>query len=146
MVIHEEAPEEQDEPQETLSYKDLPEEVTTTLDKLVFQLDLLSKTIIGMEKRVGLSEDKMGEVLHYFKNLDTRGNVRETTTEKIIDQTTIVKNMTTADLKKTVNNTLRFQERVDEGVKVMPHEQVDEDFMRSTNVFVKYNQAASDYN
>lgn len=54
------------ETRKTLSYKEIPSELTNTFDKIVFQLDLLSKTVLALEQRQSSNEDKLNEMIEYL--------------------------------------------------------------------------------
>lgn len=78
---------------ETLSYKDIPPELTKTLDKMVFELDLLSKTVLALEQRLSHSENKMNEVIDYLSAVDTQGKERLVSTSAVIHTSTLLKDM-----------------------------------------------------
>ena len=61
----------------SLDYKKIPAEFTGALDKVLYQLEMISRTVIALEQRVGISEDRMSEVLDFFQNMDSQGKVRE---------------------------------------------------------------------
>lgn len=53
-----------------LTYRKLKPEVKQTLEKVVYQLELVAKTLQLMEQRVMDSEDKLQEVMNYIKTND----------------------------------------------------------------------------
>jgi len=59
------------------NYKQLKPEVKETLDKIVYQLDLVRGTIGLLEQRISQNENKLGGVMDYIKkeDLDYRPNV-----------------------------------------------------------------------
>ena len=50
-----------------MSYRQLKPEVKATLEKIVYQLELVGKTLQLMEQRVVNSEDKMQMIMNYIK-------------------------------------------------------------------------------
>ena len=60
-----------------MDYRKIPVEFTGALDKVLYQLEMISRTVIALEQRVGISEDRMSEVLDFFQNMDSQGKVRE---------------------------------------------------------------------
>jgi hypothetical protein len=48
----------------------LKPEVKATLDKIVYQVELVSKTLQLLENRVAMNEDRMTEVVDYVKYND----------------------------------------------------------------------------
>ena len=99
---------------------------------MVFQLDLVSKTVSALEKRLNFSEDKMGEVLEYFKNIDSEGNNRDIKTSALIENSEVVKRMSPDRIKRVIE----FNDRQEAKVKVHPEQNVDDEFMRETNRFI----------
>ena len=122
------------EPEEkkVLEYNEVPEAFRKTLDKMVFQLDLVGKTVGALEKRLNYSEDKMSEVLEYFKNIDNEGNLRDIKTSAVIENSEVVKKMTPDRIKRVIE----FNDQQEAKVKVRPEEDVDDEFMRETNKFI----------
>lgn len=53
-----------------VTYRKLKPEVKLTLEKVVYQLELVAKTLQLMEQRVMNSEDKLQEVMDYIKHND----------------------------------------------------------------------------
>ena len=53
-----------------MTYRKLRPEVKTTLEKIVYQLELVGKTLQLMEQRVMDSEDKLQEVMSFIKSTD----------------------------------------------------------------------------
>ena len=53
-----------------ITYRQLKPEVKQTLDKVVYQLELVAKTLQLMEQRVIDSEDKLQEVMTFLKHND----------------------------------------------------------------------------
>lgn len=53
-----------------MTYRKLKPEVKKTLEKIVYQLELVGKTLQLMEQRVMDSEDKLQEVMAYIKSTD----------------------------------------------------------------------------
>ena len=53
-----------------ITYRQLKPEVKQTLDKVVYQLELVAKTLQLMEQRVIDSEDKLQEVMTFIKHND----------------------------------------------------------------------------
>lgn len=53
-----------------VTYRKLKPEVKKTLEKVVYQLELISKTLQLMETRVVDSEDKLQDVMTYIKTSD----------------------------------------------------------------------------
>ena len=53
-----------------VTYRQLKPEVKATLEKIVYQLELVGKTLQLMEQRVVNSEDKMQMIMNYIKNND----------------------------------------------------------------------------
>lgn len=123
----------QEEPRKTLSSDEIPQELGGALDKIVFQLDLLSKTVFALEQRLSVSEDKMTEVIDHIKDCDTKGNKRMVSTSAVIQTSTMINKMDPI----TLSNTLQQNQQKLDGVKVAPLENVTEDFMRETNQFVQ---------
>lgn len=122
------------EPEEKkmLDYEKVPEDFRKTLDKMVFQLDLVSKTCSALEKRLNFSENKMGEVLDYFKNIDNDGNTRDIKSSAVIENSDVVKRMSPDRIKRVIE----YNDRQEAKVKVRPEQDVGEDFMRETNRFI----------
>ena len=52
------------------NYKQLKPEVKETLDKIVYQLDLVRGTIGLLEQRISQNENKLGGVMDYIKKED----------------------------------------------------------------------------
>lgn len=122
------------EPEEkrTLNYENIPADFRNTLDKMVFQLDLISKTVGALEKRLNYSENKMSEVLDYFKEIDNEGDRRDIKSSAIIENSEVVRNMDPERIKRVIN----FNDKQEAKVKVRPEQDVDENFMRETNKFI----------
>ena len=99
---------------------------------MVYHLDLVSKTVWALEKRLTFSEDKMSEVVEYFKNLDSEGNYRDIEPSAIIKNSEIIKNITPDHIKRIIE----FNDKQKEMIKVRPDEDVDDTFMRETNQFI----------
>ena len=55
---------------EGITYRKLKPEVKQTLEKVVYQLELISKTLQMLEMRIMDGEDKLQEVLSYIKRGD----------------------------------------------------------------------------
>jgi hypothetical protein len=53
-----------------ITYRKLKPEVKLTLEKVVYQLELVAKTLQLMETRVMDSEDKLQEIMTYIKYSD----------------------------------------------------------------------------
>ena len=53
-----------------MTYRKLKPEVKQTLEKVVYQLELVGKTLQMMEQRVTDSEDKLQEVMTFIKESD----------------------------------------------------------------------------
>jgi len=53
-----------------LTYRKLKPEVKMTLEKVVYQLELVAKTLQLLEHRVVDSEDKLQTVMNFIKNSD----------------------------------------------------------------------------
>jgi len=53
-----------------ITYRKLKPEVKMTLEKVVYQLELVAKTLQLMEQRVADSEDKLQTVMNYIKFSD----------------------------------------------------------------------------
>lgn len=53
-----------------MTYRKLRPEVKKTLEKIVYQLELVGKTLQLMEQRVMDSEDKLQEVMSFIKSTD----------------------------------------------------------------------------
>ena len=53
-----------------MTYRKLKPEVKQTLEKIVYQLELVGKTLQMMEQRVIDSEDKLQEVMSFIKESD----------------------------------------------------------------------------
>ena len=53
-----------------ITYRQLKPEVKQTLDKVIYQLELVAKTLQLMEQRVIDSEDKLQEVMTFIKHND----------------------------------------------------------------------------
>jgi len=53
-----------------MTYRKLRPEVKQTLEKIVYQLELVGKTLQLMEQRVMDSEDKLQEVMTFIKTSD----------------------------------------------------------------------------
>ena len=53
-----------------MTYRKLKPEVKKTLEKIVYQLELVGKTLQLMEQRVMDSEDKLQEVMSYIRTSD----------------------------------------------------------------------------
>jgi hypothetical protein len=53
-----------------MTYRKLRPEVKKTLEKIVYQLELVGKTLQLMEQRVMDSEDKLQEVMSFIKTTD----------------------------------------------------------------------------
>lgn len=53
-----------------MTYRKLRPEVKKTLEKIVYQLELVGKTVQLMEQRVMDSEDKLQEVMSFIKTMD----------------------------------------------------------------------------
>ena len=51
-------------------YRQLKPEVKQTLDKIVYQMDLLRSTIGMIEQRITSNENKLSNVLEYIKTED----------------------------------------------------------------------------
>lgn len=115
-----------------LDYEEIPSDFRKTLDKMVYHLDLVSKTVCALEKRLVFSENKMTEVLEYFKNIDSDGNYRDIKSSAIIENSEVVKNMSPQRIK----NVIDFNDNQQAKVKVRPEENVDDEFMRETNKFI----------
>ena len=79
-----------------LNHEDLPKELSSTMDKVVYQLDLLSRTMIALERRLTLSEDKMNDIIDFMRETDPQKSVK---TSQILERTTIVKNIDPSTLK-----------------------------------------------
>ena len=122
------------EPEEKklLDYEEVPLPFRKTLDKMVFQLDLVGKTVSALEKRLNYSEDKMAEVFEYFKNIDNEGNFRDIKSSAIIENSEVVKNMSPDRIKRVIE----FNDKQEAKVKVRPEEDVSDEFMRETNKFI----------
>ena len=116
----------------TLNYSHIPEDFRNTLDKMVFQLDLVSKTVCALEKRLNFSENKMTEVLEYFKNIDNEGEKRDIKSSAVIENSEVVSKMDADRIKRVIE----FNDNQEAKVKVRPEQDVDEDFMRETNKFI----------
>lgn len=116
----------------TLDYEKVPADFRNTLDKMVYQLDLVSKTVGALEKRLNFSENKMSEVLEYFKNIDNEGDNRDIKSSAVIQNSEVVSNMDATRIKRVI----QFNEKQESKVKVRPEQEVDEDFMRQTNKFI----------
>lgn len=115
-----------------LEYEKVPEAFRQTLDKMVFQLDLVHKTVSALEKRLNFNENRMSEVLDYFKNIDNEGNIRDIKSSAVIENSDVVKRMSPERIKRVI----AFNDRQEAKVKVRPEEDVGEDFMRETNRFI----------
>jgi len=120
-------------PEETLSYKDLPSDLTNTLDKVVYQLSLLSKTVSALETRLSKSEDKMTSVIDELRQVDTSGQDRVFSTSEVIETSTLIKEMPA----EVITQNLEAEALKREEVEVNPGDRVDETFMRQTNRFVQ---------
>jgi len=116
----------------TLDYDLVPNDFRKTLDKMVFHLDLVSKTVCALEKRLNFSENKMGEVIEYFKNIDSEGEFRDVKSSAIIENSEVVRNMDAERIKRVI----QFNENQEAKVKVRPEQDVDDEFMRETNKFI----------
>lgn len=125
---------EEAEPEEkrTIDYEAVPEDFRKALDKMVFHLDLVSKTVSALEKRLNFSENKMAEVLEYFKNIDNDGNYRDIKSSALIENSDVVKRMSPERIKRVI----AFNDKQEARVKVRPEEEVTDDFMRETNRFI----------
>ena len=53
-----------------VTYRKLKPEVKSTLEKIVYQLELVGKTLQLMETRIINSEDKMQSIMNYIKHND----------------------------------------------------------------------------
>jgi hypothetical protein len=53
-----------------VTYRKLKPEVKTTLEKVVYQLELVAKTLQLMEQRVVDSEDKLQDMMTFIKMQD----------------------------------------------------------------------------
>lgn len=120
------------EEKRTIDYEKVPADFRNTLDKMVFHLDLVSKTMGALEKRLNLSENKMSEVLEYFKNIDNEGNNRDIKSSAVIENSDVVKRMSPDRIKRVID----FNDKQEAKVKVRPEDDVDDEFMRETNRFV----------
>eukprot|EP00343_Euplotes_focardii_P003737 CAMPEP_0205809550 /NCGR_PEP_ID=MMETSP0205-20121125/13823_1 /ASSEMBLY_ACC=CAM_ASM_000278 /TAXON_ID=36767 /ORGANISM="Euplotes focardii, Strain TN1" /LENGTH=283 /DNA_ID=CAMNT_0053086979 /DNA_START=153 /DNA_END=1001 /DNA_ORIENTATION=+ len=107
---------EEPEEKKILNYEAVPEPFRKTLDKMVFQLDLVGKTVGALEKRLNYSEDKMSEVLEYFKNIDQEGNIRDVKSSAVIENSEVVKAMSPDRIKRVIE----FNDKQEAKVKVRP--------------------------
>jgi hypothetical protein len=53
-----------------LTYRKLRPEAKATLEKIVYQMELLSKTLLVLEQRIIDSEDKLFELMTFIKTND----------------------------------------------------------------------------
>ena len=120
------------EDKRTLDYEAVPIDFRRALDKMVYQLDLINKTAHALEKRLNFSEDKMEEVLDYFKNIDNEGTFRDIKSSAVIENSDVVKRMSPERIKRVI----AFNDKQEAQVKVRPEQDVGEDFMRETNRFI----------
>ena len=129
-----EEPQKQEQPENKrpLDYQKMPIDFRKALDKMVFHLDLVGKIVGGLEKRLNCSEDKMAEVLEYFKNIDNEGNNRDIKTSDLIQNSEVVSRMSPDRIKRVIE----FNDNQEAKVKVRPEENVDDNFMRETNRFI----------
>ena len=74
----------------------------------------------------------MSEVIEYFKNIDSDGNLRDIKSSAIIENSEVVKNMSPDRIKRVI----AFNDKQEAKVKVRPEEEVDDNFMRETNRFI----------
>ena len=102
---------------------------------MVFELDLLSKTVLALEQRLSHSENKMNEVIDYLSAVDTQGKQRLISTSAVIHTSTLLKDMPA----QTLMRTCMPMETIQTQIKVGPNDPVDEEFMRQTNQFIKIN-------
>lgn len=54
----------------SLTYRQLRPEVKMTFDKIMYQLEMIARTMQLLEQRIVDSEDKLQEVMTYIKNND----------------------------------------------------------------------------
>ena len=92
-------------------------------------MSLVSKTVSALEKRLTVSEDKMSNVIDHLRSVDTSGRERQFNTETVIQTSTMIKEMDPT----TLTRNLEAEQQKRDDVKVNPIDQVDEDFLRSTN-------------
>jgi centriolar protein POC1 len=123
---------EPEEDKRTLDYDEVPIDFRRALDKMVFQLDLVNKTVGALEHRLNFSEDKMAEVIDYFKHIDNEGTFRDIKSSAVIENSDVVKRMSPERIKRVIE----FNDKQEAKVKVRPEEDVGEDFMRETNKFI----------
>jgi hypothetical protein len=100
---------------------------------MVYQLDLLSKTVLVLEKRLSLSEDKMTEVIDYLKTVDTTGKKRTVKTSTVIQTSNMLKDMP----HNTLSATIQHEAHKNDNIEVGPNEEVSEEFMRERKYFTK---------